>query len=545
VNFVRVCLNINEEGCWSPIPVNFGRTSLAFTGLLVWEAPPPPPRFNASFIPYALGGFQATFNLPEARYQPLWGVGSDGKVSLGPSLNLDLTVNPDFSQVDVDRQITNLTRFSLFFPEQRQFFIENSDLFARFGFTRIRPFFSRRIGLHNGQAIPIMAGLRLTGKLSRLWRIGLMDIHTAARQDLNVRAQNYLVGAVQRLVFNRSNVGMIFVNRQAFRGAKPITDDYNRILGIDFDLASRDNVWSGKFFFHHSFQPGSLKDSYAHASYLGYHTRRWMIMWNHEYVGRRYTADVGFVPRQYHLDSKNNTLRKLAFWRLEPSIGHIFYPRESRIFSITPQLYFNWYADSTFSPTDAVLTPSLTIQFLNTAEFSTGYNEQFTKLLFDADITGKSPVPLPRGGYHYRTGFVKFESNKRKLFTYSINLYGGSYFNGHIVGFGGQLGYRMQPWANLTLRLTYDDVMLPPPYGRQPLTLVGPTLEITPKNNLFFTTFIQYNTQISNLNITARMQWRFAPMSDVFLVYTDNYGTEKWNVRTRGVVLKVVYWLGL
>lgn len=545
VNFVRVCLNINEEGCWSPIPVNFGRTSLAFTGELRWSQPPPPPRFNGALIPYALGGLQATFTSQPARYQPLWGVGTDAKLSLGPSLNLDLTVNPDFSQVDVDRQLTNLTRFSLFFPEQRQFFIENSDLFARFGFTKIRPFFSRQIGLYNGQAIPILGGARLTGKLSRRWRIGAMDIQTSGRSDLGLKPQNYLVAALQRLVFNRSNVGMIFVNRQAFDGVRPLGNDYNRIIGVDYDLASRDNVWTGKFFFHHSFQPGSLNDSYAHASYLGYNTRRWSLMWNHEYVGRQYTADVGFVPRQYHLDSQNNTLRKLAYWRLEPSVAHIFYPEGGKIFSISPQLYFNWYADSTFSPTDAVLTPSLNITFLNTAVFSFGYNENFTRLLFDADITGKLSAPLPRGSYHYRTGFVKFESNKRRLFTYALNLSGGSYFNGHILGLGGQMGYRIQPWANLSLRFTYDDVRLPSPYGRSPLTLIGPTLEFTPRNNLFFTTFIQYNTQISNLNITARLQWRFAPMSDVFLVYTDNYGTEAWNVRSRGVVLKVVYWLGL
>lgn len=545
VNFVRVCLNINEEGCWSPIPVNFGRTSLAFSGRLEWPEPPPPPRFNAALIPYALGGLQTSFTGQPTRYQPLWGLGADAKISLTPSLNLDLTANPDFSQVDVDRQITNLTRFSLFFPEQRQFFIENSDLFARFGFTRIRPFFSRQIGLYNDQAIPILGGVRLSGKVNRQWRVGAMDIQTAGRGDLNLRPQNYLVAAVQRLVFNRSNIGFIFVNRQAFEGPRLLKSDYNRTLGLDYDLASRDNVWTGKFFFHHSLQPGTLRDAYAHASYLGYNTRHWSIMWNHEYVGRSYTADVGFVPRQFHLDSKNNRLVRLAYWRLEPSVAYIFYPENSRIFSISPQLYFNWYADSSFSPTDAQITPSLTLTFLNTAVFSAGFNENFTRLLFDADITGKLPLPLPRGGYHYRTGFVKFESNKRKLFTYNLNIYGGSYFNGHILGLGGQMGYRVQPWGNFSLRFTYDDVMLPAPYGRKPLTLVGPTLEITPRNNIFFTTFIQYNTQISNLNVTARLQWRFAPMSDVFLVYTDNYGTEKWDVRSRGVVLKVVYWLGL
>jgi len=545
VNFVRVCLNINEEGCWSPIPVNFGRTSLAFSGRLDWSEPPPPPSFNLSIIPYSLGGMQANFNPLPAKYQALWGVGGDAKISLSPSLNLDLTFNPDFSQVDVDRQITNLTRFSLFFPEQRQFFIENSDLFARFGFTRIRPFFSRRIGLEKGVAIPIIAGARLTGKINRKWRIGAMNIQTGRKSDLNIEPNNYLVAAFQRLVFNRSNLGMIFVNKQGFENYRPVSQNYNRIIGIDYDLASKDNVWTGKFFFHHSFQPGKLSDSYAHASYLGYNTRFWHIMWNHEYVGKRYTADVGFVPRQFFIDSKYNLIHRLSYWRLEPGIGPIFYPKSHKIFSISPFLYFNWYADSTFSPTDAVITPSVEITFLNTSVLSFGYNENFTKLLFETDITGKGITPLPRGDYFYRTGFVKFDSNKRKRFTFNTNIYGGSYFMGYIIGFSGQMVFRAQPWGNFSFRITHDDVLLPYPYFRQPLTLIGPTIEITPKNNLFITTFIQYNTQIENLNINTRLQWRFAPMSDLFIVYTDNYGTELLNIRSRGIIVKLVFWLNL
>jgi hypothetical protein len=140
--------------------------------------------------------------------------GGVAKIGLRCSLNLDITINPDFSQVEVDRQQTNLTRFSLFFPEQRQFFIENSDLFQSFGFRQIRPFFSRRIGLNNGNIVPILSGLRLSGKPNKDWRIGLMDLQTAETKinDNQVFSQNYFVGAVQRNVFKRSNVAMIFVN---------------------------------------------------------------------------------------------------------------------------------------------------------------------------------------------------------------------------------------------------------------------------------------------------------------------------------------------
>ena len=163
INFSRLHLTSSEKSSWTPIPRQFSTSSLAYTGVLVWDEAPPTPRFNFSLIPYALG--QTTYDLDEnTDYETK--VGGDVKISLSSSLNLDLTINPDFSQVEVDRQITNLDRFELFFPERRQFFLENADLFAGFGYETIRPFFSRRIGLN----IPIDAGLRLSGNLGEKCR---------------------------------------------------------------------------------------------------------------------------------------------------------------------------------------------------------------------------------------------------------------------------------------------------------------------------------------------------------------------------------------
>ena len=123
-------------------------------------------------------------------------------------MNLDLTVNPDYSQVEVDRQVTNLDRFELFFPEKRQFYLENSDLFANLGTENLRPFFSRRIGLNT----PVVAGARLSGKIGNNWRIGLMDMQTREKDD--IPAGNYTVAALQRKVFRRSNISAFLVNKQ-------------------------------------------------------------------------------------------------------------------------------------------------------------------------------------------------------------------------------------------------------------------------------------------------------------------------------------------
>src|SRR5690606_22699283 len=156
INFSRLDLKTTEKSSWTPVPRQFPTASLAYTGNLIWDAPPPEAGSNISVIPYVLGGASKRYvsqvpnsfeylneELPTS-YQKEIGV--DAKIAITSSLNLDLTVNPDFSQVEVDRQVTNLDRFELFFPERRQFFLENADLFANFGYSTIRPFFSRRIG---------------------------------------------------------------------------------------------------------------------------------------------------------------------------------------------------------------------------------------------------------------------------------------------------------------------------------------------------------------------------------------------------------------
>src|SRR5690349_6270032 len=158
INFSRLDLRTTEKSSWAPVPRQFPTASLAYSGILVWDQPPPDPGANVSIIPYVLGGASKDYE-KETPTTYKREIGVDAKVAITSSLNLDLTVNPDFSQVDVDRQVTNLDRFELFFPERRQFFLENGDQLTNFGYTNIRPFFSRRIGLD----APIHFGARLSG----------------------------------------------------------------------------------------------------------------------------------------------------------------------------------------------------------------------------------------------------------------------------------------------------------------------------------------------------------------------------------------------
>ena len=200
IQFSRNDMKLNEKSAWAPVPRQFATATLAYAGQLLWETPPPRSGLRLSLIPYLNGSASQNFEKGEdLKYK--YDFGFDAKVGLSTSLNLDLTYNPDFSQAEVDDQVTNLDRFELYFPEKRQFFLENSDLFGSYGVDNIRPFFSRRIGLD----APVTGGARLSGKIGQDWRIGLMDMQTGNEGDM--LARNFLVASVQKKVFARSNVG--------------------------------------------------------------------------------------------------------------------------------------------------------------------------------------------------------------------------------------------------------------------------------------------------------------------------------------------------
>jgi Domain of unknown function (DUF5916) len=222
VNFYRIDSEYAERSTWSPIPRNFDIVNLAFNKELIWDKPLSKPGANVSLIPYTAVNSNRNFTEAtpvDTRLQ----FGGDAKISVGPALNLDLTINPDFSQVEVDEQVTNLDRFEIFFPERRQFFLENADLFANFGVEGTRPFFSRRIGVARdsatGQNIQntIYGGARLSGKINNNTRIGVLNMQAGKDDEINLPSINYTVATLQQKVFSRSNIGFIFVNKQAFQ----------------------------------------------------------------------------------------------------------------------------------------------------------------------------------------------------------------------------------------------------------------------------------------------------------------------------------------
>jgi hypothetical protein len=542
INFSRNDLKRNENSTWSRVPRQYNISTLAFTGILNWDVAPKKAGTNISVIPYAIG--KITEDYSAANVEKIEGNGGvDAKIALSSSLNLDLTVNPDFSQVDVDRQVTNLTRFSLFFPERRYFFIENSDLFAGFGFRQIRPFFSRRIGLYNGNIVPILGGARLSGKINKNWRIGIMDMQTGKKSDLNLLSKNYFVAAAQRQVFDRSNISMLFVNSEAFDEKGLVQNQYNRVAGIDFNLNSKNNKWYGKFFYHHSFSPKAENiASMAHASFLLFNDEHWTLEWNHEYVHKDYNAANGFVPRIEQYDISTGILHRLTYWRLEPKVQRYFYPKNNLINKHGPGIYVDHYRNADFIPTDLTVRPSYNVFFTNTSLLTVEYNYIFTKLLFPTDVTFSGDTTIAPGRYYYQNANVNFKSDTRKKLNANIAINYGTYFTGKKFSVLAEMVFRKQPWGIFTFTYTRDEIYIADPLQHRVLDLFGPKIELSFTRSLFFTTFLQYNTQLNNFNINSRLQWRFKPMSDVYLVYSDNYVATNFTKKNRALVLKLVYW---
>ncbi len=543
INFARNDLKRNESSTWSWVQRGQNVANLAYTGKLIWDAPPKKAGSNISLIPYGIVGVNHDYEVEKKTKVP-WNLGLDAKVAITSSLNLDLTIRPDFSQVEVDRQITNLSRFSLFFPEQRQFFIENNDLFARFGFSKIRPFFSRRIGLQNGQAVPILGGFRLSGKINQNWRIGFMSMQTEGGVPQGERSQNFTVAAIQRRVFKRSNIGLIFVNKQAFDKFKPDWSDYNRLIGIDYDLYSANGKWQGKAFYHYSFSPGDKAYVGANATWLMYRSANVTAHWNHEYVNEHYNAEVGFVPRLSRFNPETGQIEKRTYWRLEPSVEHRFYPKKGSVVNYhAPGVYYDGFFDDNFGETDRLVQFFYKIKFTNTSYLEVNYNERFTKLFFDTDVTFTDQAKISKGGYDYRSGRVFYKTDVRKRFNGSASVEYGSYYSGQKLTSSLTANYRAQPWGIFSIQYDQNEIWLP--NGRRAsLHLIGPKFEFSFTRSVFLTTFFQYTTQRDNFNINARFQWRFRPMSDLYLVYTDNYD-QTLSVKNRAVVLKLIWWITL
>jgi hypothetical protein len=528
INFSRQDLKTNEKSSWAPMPRQFATATLAYTGSLVWDKPLPSSGLRFSVIPYvSLKASQDKINNTAPAYKPNAGI--DAKVMLATSMNLDLTVNPDYSQVEVDRQQTNLDRFELFFPEKRQFYLENSDLFASLGTESVRPFFSRRIGLNN----PVKAGARLSGKLGENWRIGVLDVQTGETET--IKAANFMVAALQRRVFSNSNISAFFINKQVLNAASDSLftgNVFNRIGGIEYNLYSQGNLWTGKAFYHQNLKEGASLEDAAFAANIKYSSQYLTASLNQGLIGPGYNAETGYV-------------RRTGYYQVNPEFRYRFFPSGSSIVNHGPGLKLELFFDPQRSLllTDRETQILYNVEWMNRNQVSIDVKESYIRLRAPFDPTNTGGVQLGvNEEFHWYDAGATFISDNRKPLNYTVAGRYGDYYNGNRWSLNGELTYRVQPFGSLAIVSTYNSINLPQPYNSANLLLIGPRLDFTFTEKLFFTSFIQYNNQIDNLNLNLRFQWRFAPVSDLFIVYTENSFPAGYNIKNRGLVIKLSYW---
>lgn len=531
ISFSRLDLKASEKSGWTPVPRQFPSITMAYSGVLEWDNPPPTQGSNISFIPYLSGEMDSP---QKGTTNQEINAGADVKFNLTSSLNLDITLNPDFSQAEVDQQVTNLDRFELFFPERRQFFLENADLFANFGYENIRPFFSRRIGLNN----PIVGGIRLSGNIDEKWRVGLLDIQTQAEKEKGLPAENFGVFSLQRKVLDRSSIGMIFVNKQSLgklEDTKTTAGEYNRNLGLEYNYFSTDNLWNGKLMYLKSFSPNLSDDDAIFAGNLTYNDNNFLGSVQAEYVGENYNAEVGYVPRTH-------------YYKFDTTLRYLFFPsQDSKVLSHGPLVGSIQYFNFDGLGIDRGTQLGYELNFKNRSEMVFTFENQFIVLQnpFDPIRTGiRSLEALTE--HRWSSVNLEYNSKPQSLFTYALkSSYGGYFQDGKRWLFFSEMGYRFQPYIELNTLVSYNHIELEEPWGSNGFWLLGVKSNFTFTRNIFFSNLYQYNEQQKLWNFNSRFQWRYKPASDIFLVFNSSDTRMLTPNRNWNLTLKINYWINL
>ena len=531
ISFSRLDLKASEKSGWTPVPRQFPSITMAYSGVLEWDNPPPTQGSNISFIPYLSGEMDSP---QKGTTNQELNAGADVKFNLTSSLNLDITLNPDFSQAEVDQQVTNLDRFELFFPERRQFFLENADLFANFGYENIRPFFSRRIGLNN----PIVGGIRLSGNIDEKWRVGLLDIQTQAEKEKGLPAENFGVFSLQRKILDRSSIGMIFVNKQSLgklEDTRTTAGEYNRNLGLEYNYFSADNLWNGKLMYLKSFSPNLSDDDAIFAGNLTYNDNNFLGSVQAEYVGENYNAEVGYVPRTH-------------YYKFDTTLRYLFFPsQDSKVLSHGPLVGSIQYFNFDGLGIDRGTQLGYELNFKNRSEMVFTFENQFIVLQnpFDPIRTGiRSLEALTE--HRWSSVNLEYNSKPQSLFTYALkSSYGGYFQDGKRWLFFSKMGYRFQPYIELNTLVSYNHIELEEPWGTNGFWLLGIKSNFTFTKNIFFCNLYQYNEQQKLWNFNSRFQWRYKPASDIFLVFNSSDTRMLTPNRNWNLTLKINYWINL
>ncbi len=518
LNFARTIQRKREKVYWSPLARIYNLTRLSSAGELRGLDLKPPR--NLQVTPYVIGSANRNFTPgAETDLDREWGL--DAKVGVTPSLNLDLTSNTDFAQVEVDEEQINLTRFNLLFPEKRPFFLENAGLFAVGKNGEIDLFFSRRIGIaEDGSLVPIMGGARLTGKTRGL-NVGLLNMQT---DRVGVRpGNNYTAARVNRELRNRSNVGAIFVNRIA-TGSNAGSQNWNRTWGADSKLGIGES-WTFTGFAARTETPGLTGRQYAYSSGLEFKNRQTHKYFDYTEVGENFNPEVGFLERSdgfrqvftgWHQYVRSGWLAKRGVRELEPHSN-----------------YESFWGFDGFHET-ALLHFHQPVDFENGYRMGPAFNIQWEGLR--APFQVYPGVIVPAGTY--RSGFFQWSSttDRRRWISGGLAWNYGGFLSGHENVVVPSFTVRSGGKLNVSFRWTRSDISLPQGAFVTNVGSLRATYNFT--TSVYTQSLIQYNDRTKRWSTNLRFHWLNTAGTGLFLVYNDTEAFNGLGPLNRAFILK-------
>ena len=513
VNFGRYIGRKNEQVYWAPLPRQDNLYRVSYAGVL-GELNVPAQRL-ITFTPYALSSAQKVpATGPEVDYP--FEVGADAKIGITPALSLDLTVNTDFAQVEVDNEQVDLTRFSLFFPEKRPFFLENAGRFAVGNNQSAQMFFSRRIGIgEDGAPVPIEWGSRLSGRVADL-DVGLIHMRTEAVEG-GPTGNGYTVARLARELPNRSGVGVMFTERSTIGDA----NDHGRTLAVDT------NIGIGEFFNFtgvlgatSSSVPGEASLSDAREAIIlttSYRDSDWQLRGSYDRIGANFNPEVGFLRRSDFQQVSGTVWRNIRV----PSVDWIrqFSPHTS--YTTAYGLESGVRETATWHiHVMAALENGGQLSYLNDWVYD-GLTEPLSLTTGVDDEGERTVVEVAPGEYSGWVFNPSFSTSRQVPVVWSTNLLLGQFFSGTRKGGSTTLSFQLGGALAGALGLEYNRIELPGPGRKFDATLLSSRVGYSFSPTLYIQSLVQYNTQTAVWSGNLRFGWVDTAGTGLFIVFNE------------------------
>jgi len=531
VNFSRRIRRKNEVDYWSPVPRAYTLSRVSLAGELA-GLPRLEPGRNLRVKPYLAGRSVRETGGPS--FSQTGDVGLDLKYGLTSALTLDATANPDFAQAEADEQQVNLSQFSLFFPEKRDFFLENSGVFYVGDAARnnrinptptpdedLLPFFSRRIGLTgSGREIPILAGARVTGRLAGLG-IGALSVQTRASDD--APANNFSVLRLRRNLFGHSDVGAIFLSRQNTDSGA----DWNRVWGFDSNVRLLGRLdWSS--YLLRTSTPGFRDGQYAARSSLNwegnfFHGKGGLLS-----IGEGFNDELGYYRR--------TGVRK---WFMDVGIRPRFRSLERLgVREMHPHLVWDYFEDQSGRIAAKFLHSGYTFFLNNGGFFELSANPRFERIEQPFAIHLGSP-PIPAGSYGWNEWKLYGSSDLSRPVALSLTGFAGGLWSGTQRTVNGTLTLRPSYHFRMELGMQRTSAHLELPDTRFVSTILTARTNYSFNTKLFLDALIQYDRDRRLFNANVRFNLIHRPLSDLYVVFNEQrFATPDSPPAGRGVIVK-------